>query len=159
MFNTSSVSYKKTGSSLTHTVLFRRVFFIDRFTGETKQTSTEPTRPRSFCKTKLPLDITCCCKFCVNSAVNVVAFFDKINRGQPLRDINFLKLFENASPMYQVLNVTTRIVAHVHPLVYHCTHSSYITVLCNQYHTECFYLIFYRFLLLSYITKWRSLKQ
>ena len=131
-------------------MLFRRVFFIDRFTGETKQTSSEPTRPRSFCKTKLPFDITCYSKFCVNSAVNVVPFFDKINRGQPLRDINFLK--------HQVLNVTTRIVTHVHPLVDHYTHCSYITVLCNQYHTECFYLIFY-LLLLSYITKWRSLKQ
>ena len=139
-------------------MLFRRVFFIDRFTGETKQTSSEPTRPRSFCKTKLPFDITCYSKFCVNSAVNVVPFFDKINRGQPLRDINFLKLFENVSPKHQVLNVTTRIVTHVHPLVDHYTHCSYITVLCNQYHTECFYLIFY-LLLLSYITKWRSLKQ
>ena len=75
-------------------MLFPRAFFIDRFTGKTKRSRNPPNQGASV-KLNFHLILRVAAKFCVNSAVNAVPLPDKIIRGQPLRDINFFKLFTN----------------------------------------------------------------
>ena len=97
-------------------MLFPRVFFIDRFTGEVKR-SQNPPNQRASVKLNCHLILRVAAKFCVNSAVNAVPLSDKIIRGQPLRNVNFFKLFTNVSGTKS--NATPRVVAHVYRTTKH----------------------------------------
>ena len=96
-------------------MLFQRVFFIDRFTGETKRSQNVPNQGASV-KLNFHLILCIAAKFCVNSAMNAVPLSDKIIRGQPLRDINFLNLFTNvcAEASGTKSNTTPRVAALVY---------------------------------------------
>ena len=56
-------------------MLFPRVFFIDRFTGETKRFQNPPNQGASI-KLNCHFILGVAAKFCVNSAVNAVPFSD-----------------------------------------------------------------------------------
>ena len=96
-------------------MLFPRVLFIDRFTGETKRSQDPPNQEVSV-KLNCHLILRVAAKFCVNSAVNAAPLPDKIIRGQPLPDKNFFNLFTNvfAEASGTKSNTTPRFVAHVY---------------------------------------------
>ena len=101
-------------------MLFPRVFFINRFTGETKRSQNTPNQGGSV-KLNCHLILRVAAKFCVNSAMNAVPLSDNIIRGQALRDINFFELFTNvfAETSGTKSNTTPRIVAHVYRITKH----------------------------------------
>ena len=101
-------------------MLFPRVFFIDRFTGETIRSQKPPDQGASV-KLNCHLILPVAAKFCVHSAVNAVPLSDKIIRGQPLRDINFFKLFTNvfAETSGTKSNTSPRVAAHGYRITKH----------------------------------------
>ena len=96
-------------------MLFPRVFFIDRFTGETERSQNPPNQGASV-KLNFHLILRSAAKFCVNSAMNAVPLSGKIIRGQPLQGINFFKPFTNvfAEVSGTKSNTTPLVVAHVY---------------------------------------------